>query len=153
MSRHEAITTSEWTFAVWRGADMIDFRRARNILTDLGLREMALRSTAGTTSVNSHMAVGTGVRAESAADVALQTEVGRRPFTARGVDGTTERYTCTFSHAQLGGVDRNISEAGIFTQAAPGGTLIHRVTTDPVAIGAADTLTITTTVGHRNGTS
>ena len=119
-------------------------------LTTAGMREMALRSTGGTTSQNTHMAVGTGVRSEAIADVGLQTEVARRAFDSRTVDGTTERYVCAFTRATLGNVDRNISEAGIFTLSA-GGICVHRVTTDPITVAHNDTLTVTTTVGHRNG--
>ena len=152
VDKHAAITSSFWRLEVWRGDDLRAVRHARNVLTTVGMREMALRSTGGTTSQNTHMAVGTGVRAETIADVALQTEVARRAFDTRTVDGTTERYTCAFTRATLGGVDRNISEAGILTLSV-GGLLIHRVTTDPITVSYNDTLTITTMVGHRNGAS
>ena len=150
--KHTTITSSAWQFEVWRGNELRALKYARNVLTDGGLREMALRSTGGTTSQNTHMAVGTGVRAEAASDVALQAEVGRRAMDSRTVDGSTERYTCAFNRVQLGSITRHISEAGIFTLSV-GGILVHRVTTDPVTVGIPDTLTITTTVGHRNGAS
>lgn len=152
MSVHETITTSVWEFAVWRGASMVDFRRAHNILTNVGLREMALRNTGGTTSINSHMAVGTRAVAESPADGRMPQEIARLPMATAAVNGTTERYTCAFGgRANLGNVVRQIAEAGIFTQAAPGGVLVHRVATAPIEIRPDDTLTIATTVGHRNG--
>ena len=127
----------------------------KNIITTLGLTEMAKRGLpTGTKTTNSHFGVGIGTRLENLADTDLQTQVGnRKAITSATQFGTSARFASFFSYSNVGSQVRQIAEAGIFT-AATAGILISRYTTEnPAEINSTDTLTLSVTITHENGTT
>ena len=134
---------------------LLTFQQRLNILTTSGLVEMAKRGTDDTTTGtgSTHCAVGTGTTAEALGDKTLQTEIDRKEFDIdgdRGTAGSTERYAMAFSYSDLGSVDRNITEAGLFTKASVG-ELIARVTSAAIPVTTARIMTVTIDVSHSNG--
>ena len=121
-----------------------------NILTNLGMSEMAKRSTGATASHNTHHAVGTGLTAETLNDATLETEVGRKEIGSALVSNQTERYGSSFSYEDVGSENRDITEAGILT-AAVNGILILRITSDPQPLTEDRLITVQTNVSHQNG--
>lgn len=126
------------------------WNRARNILTTAGMAEMAKSRTGQTSSTNSHHGIGTGTVSETLGDTSLGTEEDRKSVGSRSVSGTTERYTTAFSDADVSGLPKDITEAGIFT-AASGGIMIARVTANAVRLSSGRIITVGTTVSHENG--
>ena len=122
-----------------------------NIITTLGLTEMAKRNVGTSSSSNTHHAVGIGTRIEDLSDTDLQSQVGaRRPIQTKSVYAGSERYATAFNRSQVGNTGRQISEAAIFT-AATGGIMMMRVTTDqPAAITSQASCTISSTLQHTN---
>ena len=172
MSIHDTLTKSAWnlqTFnssvADWNKIDLIKFLnehdtkptqkiKGNNVITQAGLREIALRNLPNTVSPtrNTHHAVGTGTRLEGLSDTVLQAEVGRKAIVSSAEFAGAERYASFFARGDVGNQDRQITEAGIFTAAADGILFCRFTTTQPLIINADDTLTISTTISHVNGT-
>lgn len=114
-----------------------------NVVTNVGKAWIAGRM-AGTPTVMSHMAVGTGAAAAAAADTALASEVattGRKALTSTTPSNNTVVYSATFA---AGEATATLAEAGLFN-ASSGGTMLAR-TNISVTKGAADTLTINWTI-------
>ena len=101
---------------------------------------------------NSHMAVGTGSRIAALADESLQTEVGRKAITSATYFGGTERYASFFSRGDVGSQNRDIREAGILTAATAGQLICRYTTAQPIEINQTDTMTVSATITHQNGT-
>ena len=176
MDIHDSITRSTWKIQTWDNnevqfndkkllEELDELERTKqikpltssttsNILTRVGLVEIAKsRLPTGAKTNNTHYAVGTGNRLESLADTELQVEVGRRAITSYTQHATEERYATAFNRSHVGNEDREISETGIMT-AESGGILILRTTTDqPGLISATKTVTVSTTISHRNATT
>ena len=95
-----------------------------------------------TSTVMTHMGVGTSSTAAALTDTALvaQHSDGRQPLTTSGgvVAGAVITFHRTFAAADQTGA---ITEAGIFT-AATGGTMLARTVFGVVNKGALDTMTI-----------
>lgn len=121
-----------------------------NILTNIGMNEMGKRSTAESSSTNTHHAIGTGTTTETISDTVLETEVGRKVIGTRNVVNQTERYSTAFTSADIT-PPQNISEAGILTEAALG-VLIMRITATPVELDTGKVITLQTNITHQNGT-
>lgn len=119
------------------------------ILTNVGMNEMAKRSTDNTSTTNTHHAIGTGTTTETVGDTSLQTQVGIKVIGTRDVVNQTERYGTSFTGGDIS-PPKNITEAGIFT-AISGGILIMRITTTPVNLDIGKIITIQTNVTHQNG--
>lgn len=131
-------------------ASFIAQSKAHNILTLLGMSEMAKRSTGDSNSTNGFHAVGIGQSAETINDTTLEDEVGRKAIGSRTVVNQTERYGSVFNSADVTNPPRDISEAGILTANALG-ILIMRVTSVPVSLPVGLLLTLQTNVTHQNG--
>lgn len=121
-----------------------DERQFKNMVVDLGKAYIAGRVGPNATTAMSHMAVGTGVAAPTAANATLGTEVGTRSAMGAGITqtGATITYSATFAAGNGTGA---LTEAGIFN-AATGGTMLCRTTFAAVNKGASDTISITWTV-------
>ena len=173
MSIHDTVTNSVWdlqTFDTsivdnWNKINLIKFLNehdtkpsqkiiGNNVITQAGLREIALRNLPNTVSPtrNTHHAVGTGTRLEGLSDTVLQAEVGRKAIVSSAEFAGAERYASFFARGDVGNQDRQITEAGIFTAATDGILFCRFTTTQPLIINIDDTLTISTTISHINGT-
>ena len=124
-----------------------------NILTNIGMAEMAKRAIGTSATSNTHHAVGVGATAETLNDLTLETEAGRKLVGAKSVVNQTERYGSAFTYANVGSVNQNITEAGIYTgpNSNPNSVLMLRVTSDPQTITVDRVLTVQTNVSHQNG--
>ena len=124
--------------------------KIENILTNPGMSEMSKRSVGLSASTNSHHAIGIGTTAESLNDITLENEVGRKEIGTRTVANQTERYGSAFSFADVGSINRSITEAGMLT-ANVGGILVLRITSDPQPITGDRLVTVQTNISHQNG--
>jgi len=121
-----------------------------NILPNVGMTEMGKRSTAESSTTNTHHAIGTGVTAAALADTTLETEVGRKVIGDRVVVNQTERYGTAFTSSDIT-PPKTITEAGILTLSSGGVLILH-------VIGAGQLLdtglivTVQTNITHANGT-
>lgn len=124
--------------------------RIANILPNLGMTEMGKRSTAESSTTNTHHAIGTGVTAAALGDTTLETEVGRVAIGDRVVVNQTERYGTAFTSSDIT-PPKTITEAGVLTLASGGVLILH-------VIGAGQLLdtglivTVQTNITHANGT-
>jgi len=124
--------------------------RLKNLLPNVGMQEMAKRSTAEVSTTNTHHAIGTGTTAAALGDTALETEVGRKTIGDRVVVNQTERYGTAYTSADIT-PPKTITEAGVLTLASGGVLILH-------VIGAGQLLdtglivTVQTNITHANGT-
>ena len=128
----------------------LSYEERLNILTNLGMAEMGKRSTAESTTTNTHHGIGTGITSETVSDTVLQTEVGRKVIGTRAVVNQTERYGTAFTDADVT-VPKTITEAAIFTLLVAG-VMILRITAAGQLLDTGNIITIQTNVTHINGT-
>ena len=174
MSIHDTITRSVWDLQTfdssvvsdWNKIDLIKFLynepdtkpknkiNGNNVITQAGLQQIALRNLPNTTNPtrNTHHGIGIGTRLEGLNDTHLQREVGRKSIVSSAEFAGAERYASFFTRGDVGDADRQITEAGIFTAATDGILFCRFTTTQPLIINIDDTLTISTTISHINGT-
>ena len=115
-------------------------RENKNLVVTAGKTWIAARMK-DTSTVMTHMGIGTGTNAAAAGDTALQTlKSPRVALTTSGgtVAGSVITYACTYP---AGAHEDAITEAGIFT-AATGGTMLARTVFTVVNKGALDSMTI-----------
>jgi len=120
-----------------------DVREIENLVVNSGIAFIAQRLISTPTAM-SHMAIGTGTTAASAAQTALVAEVGRVALTSSTnitttVTNDTVQYVASFPAATGTGA---ITEAGIFN-AASAGTMLNRTVFSVVNKGAGDAMSIT----------
>jgi hypothetical protein len=89
------------------------------------------------------MAIGTGTTPASTSDTTLETEIARAAFTSSSVSTNVVSLSNTYAAGTGTG---SISEAGIFTNATSGGTMLSHVVFSSIGKGALDTLTINWTI-------
>lgn len=122
-----------------------DRREIKNLIVGAGLGHIASRLTGTAQAVMSHMAIGSGSTAATAANTTLGSELGRVALASTTLSGTYSQnlvYTATFGAGTGTG---SITEAGIFN-AASSGTMLCRTTFALITKGAGDTLQVTWTV-------
>jgi len=116
-------------------------QETNNLVVTAGKEWVAARMK-DTSTVMTHMGVGTGTTAAVIANTALETQHGdgRQTLTTSGgsVAGAVITFHRTFAAGNQTGA---ITEAGIFT-AASGGTMLARTVFGVVNKGALDTMTI-----------
>jgi hypothetical protein len=113
------------------------------LMQNLGLAYLALCVTDGSTSVPSHIAIGTGTGNESAADTTLGTEVDSRGATTNSRETVTQTNdTAVYVGQVTAGAARSVTEAALFT-ASSGGTMITRGKFAAVSLSTNDTIKIT----------
>ena len=115
-------------------------QETENLVVTAGKEWVAARMK-DTSTVMTHMGVGTGTTAAVIANTALETQLStRETLTTSGgvVAGAVITFHRTFS---AGGHEGAITEAGIFT-AASAGTMLARTVFGVVNKGALDTMTI-----------
>lgn len=116
-------------------------QETNNLVVTAGKEWVAARMK-NTSTVMTHMGVGTGTTAAVIANTALETQHGdgRQTLTTSGgsVSGAVITFHRTFAAGNQTGA---ITEAGVFT-AATGGTMLCRTVFGVVNKGALDTMTI-----------
>ena len=118
-------------------------REVDNLVVGAGLGHIASRMTSTASDVMSHMQLGTGSTAATAANTALETALSpRNALTSTTLGGAYNQqltYLATFIAGEATGTLR---EAGIFN-ASSGGTMLCRTVFSAISKGAGDTLEVT----------
>jgi hypothetical protein len=110
-----------------------------NLVVTAGKEWVAARMK-NTSTVMTHMAIGTGTTAAAIANTTLGTEVARQALSTSG--GTVAGAVITFATSYAAGTGTGaITEAGVLN-AASGGTMLARTVFGVVNKGALDTMTI-----------
>ena len=121
-----------------------DEREVDNLVVTTGKNFVASRMKDTTSSVMSHMAIGTDNTAAAAGDTTLGSESARVALTSTTVTNNDVVYVATFG-AGTPSSAASITEAGIFN-ASSLGTMLCRTVFSVVSKGAQDSLSITWTV-------
>ena len=111
----------------------------KNLVVTSGKNYIASRIKDASATAMTHMAIGTGSTAASAANTTLGTEGGRVSLSDTVVSTNTVTYTATFPAGTGTGA---VTEAGVFN-ASSGGTLLCRTTFPAVNKAAGDSIAIT----------
>ncbi len=131
-----------------RDGRMIASRRRHNLVVDAGKADMVSRLVVLPTSLYRHMRLGTNGEAPTPEQTSIMAFVpgSNRTCDSAVVSGDrTATMTCTWQPADFAAT--GIQEAGLFDQLTPdGGTMLARVTFEPVSKSLLDTLKITWTV-------
>ena len=114
----------------------------KNMVMTVGKNFIASRIKDATSTVMSHMGVGTGTTAESVGQTALVTQLIRVALTSTTVTNNQVVYAATFAAGEGTGA---ITEAGIFN-ASSAGTMLSRTVFSVVNKAAGDTLIINWTI-------
>lgn len=121
-----------------------DEREVDNLVVTTGKNFVASRMKDTTSSVMSHMAIGTGSTAAAAGDTALGSESARVALTSTTVSNNDVVYSATFS-AGTPSSAAAITEAAIFN-ASSSGTMLCRTVFSVINKQSADALSVTWTV-------
>jgi hypothetical protein len=113
-----------------------------NLVVTAGKNFVASRIKDATTTVMTHMAIGTGAVAAAAGDTGLGSEAARTTLISTTVTDNVVTYVATFGPGTGSGA---ISEAGLFN-AVSAGTMFCRTTFAVVNKGVSDSMTITWSV-------
>lgn len=124
-------------------------QRLDNILTNVGMTDMAENRTNESSLHTSHVAVGSDNTAETVTDTALGTEEDRKAWSELVTVDQTERYAGSFVRSDFGS-DVTLREAGGFT-AASGPICVFRVTFADKPISTGQIMTVQVSVQHQNG--
>jgi hypothetical protein len=118
-----------------------DQRYIPNLVVAVGKEYIAQRMEANSTSVMSHMAVGTGNVVPSVSDTTLVGEIDRLPLDSTTRTANVLTYITTFP---AGNATGTIAEAGIFNDPTDNtGAMLCRTRFNEVNKGAADVVVIT----------
>jgi hypothetical protein len=140
MNQQDFIKATGDVTLVLRGPDgqIKDTQEIKNLVVTTGKNFIAGRMT-GTTTIMSHMAIGSTATAAAAGDTALGGELGRVVLSSGTTTGAVTTYAATFP---VGTGTGAVVEAGLFN-ASSAGTMLARTTFAVVNKGANDTVTIT----------
>ena len=131
----------ELTISVFdRNGNLKEAKKVPNLVVTVGKNYIASRMVGTSSTVMSHMAIGTGTGTPIAGDTTLGTEAGRVALTAFTASTNTVTATATFPSATGTGA---ITEAGIFNNSTSGGTMLCRTTFPVVNKAAGDSIAIT----------
>lgn len=123
-----------------------DSRECKNLVVNTGLAYIASRMTGTAKDVMSHMALGSGTTAASAAQTALVTQLGaREALDSTGITGTNSEKVVYAASFEAGDATGAVTEAGIFN-AASGGDMLCRTVFAVVNKAADDTMAVTWTI-------
>ena len=135
-----------------RKHSVLDFeQRLDNILTNVGMTNMAKNRTAESSASTLAVAVGSSATAEALSDTALIAELDRKAWSEAVTVNQTERYAGSFVRSDFAS-DVTLREAGGLTNAVSGGVLIFRVTFADKSISSGQIMTCQVAVTHVNGT-
>jgi hypothetical protein len=110
-----------------------------NLVVTAGKNYIASRMVGTSSSIMSHMAIGTGTATPAVANTTLGTEAGRVALSSGTASGNEVTYTATFPAGTGTGA---ITEAGVFN-ASSSGTMLCRTTFPVVNKAAGDSIAIT----------
>lgn len=110
-----------------------------NLVVTVGKNYIASRMASNTSTVMSHMAIGTGTGTPVAGDIALGIEAGRVAVSSFSATTNTVTATATFPAGTGTG---SITEAGILN-ASTAGTMLCRTTFPVVNKASSDSIAIT----------
>ena len=116
----------------------------KHLVVTSGKGYVASRMKDASSSVMSHMAIGTGTTAAAAGNTALVSESARVSLTSTTVNNNDVVYVATFP-AGTPSSAAAVTEAAIFN-ASSGGTMLCRTVFSVINKGTSDALTITWTV-------
>jgi hypothetical protein len=112
-----------------------------NLVVTAGKTYIASRMVGTSSSIMSHMAIGTGTSTPAVGNTGLTTEAGRKALSTGTSSNNQVTYTATFD-AGLG--TGAITEAGIFNSGTAGqGTMLCRTTFPVVNKAAGDSIAVT----------
>lgn|SRR3990167_2391298 len=115
-----------------------------NLIVTVGKTFAASRMSSASTTVMTHMAIGSGTTAAVVGNTTLETELARVALTVSG--GTPSGGSISYAASFGAGVGTGtITEAGILN-ASSGGTLLARAVFTAIPKGAGDTIDIVWTV-------
>ena len=118
-------------------------REETNTVVTTGLNFIASRIGGDSSSLMSHMAIGSGTTTAAASDTDLESILGsREALDSTTVTNNTIKYIASFESGEGSGA---VTEAGIFN-ASSGGTMLCRTTFPVVNKIVDDVLTITWTI-------
>lgn len=130
----------ELTISVFdRNGNLKEAKKVPNLVVTVGKNYIASRMVGTSSTVMSHMAIGTGTGTPAVGDTALGTQAGIVALTAFTSSTNTVTATATFAAGTGTGA---ITEAGIFN-ASSSGTLLCRTTFPVVNKAAGDSIAIT----------
>lgn len=113
-----------------------------NLIVTVGKAMLASLLSGASSTIPTHMAIGTSATAPALSDTALGAEIARVAFSSNTPAGTTVTYVANYG---VGVGTGTIQEAGLFS-ASVAGTLLSRSTSISVTKAAGDTLQITWTI-------
>ena len=116
-------------------------QETENLVVTAGKEWVAARMK-DTSTVMTHMGIGTSTTAAAAGQTALVAELDRNALTSTTVSTNTVAYGCTWAAGDGTGA---ITEAGLF-DAASTGDMLARTVFSVVNKGASDSITITWTI-------
>lgn len=119
------------------------YREVDNLITTAGKNYLAGGVLGSISAPMLGMAVGTGTTAAAIGDTTLQTEVTRQAFSSSSTSANVATMSRTFAAGDGTGA---LTEAGLFSNATTGGTMLSRVVFSVINKGALDSLTITWTI-------
>ena len=119
--------------------DELEVREVKNLIVAVGKNVITSRLLGNTTSIPSHMAVGTSNTAATTAQTALGTEAGRVVLDSSTRTNNTIAYVATFPAGTGTG---SLTEAAILN-ASSAGDMLCRTNFNAVNKGAADVIVIT----------
>lgn len=105
---------------VYDNGKLVDERQGSNLIMDLGIAMMASRLVAATYNPVSHIAIGTGDTAPTAADTTLETEVDREAATITFITTDTTNDTVQLVYIFDISGNKTLAEAGLFNDASAG---------------------------------
>jgi len=144
----QRISEANVLLEILRDGRVIASRRRHNLVVDAGKTDIASRLVVLPTSLYRHMRLGTDGEAPTPEHTSLLAFV---PGSNRTCDSAvmsgdrTATMTCTWQPADFAAT--GIQEAGLFDQLGPdSGSMLARVTFEPVSKSLLDTLKITWTI-------
>ena len=144
MNATENLKASGSLRVVVTGADgkVKEEREFKNLVVTVGKNFVASRMVGTSSTVMSHMAIGSDNTPAAAADTALGSELGRVALAGASAANNVVTYTATFP---AGTGTSAVVEAGIFN-AGSAGTMLCRTVFAVVNKGVDDAMSITWTV-------
>lgn len=145
---HSKLSISGRLTIVLYGPDGVvkDQRKINNLVVGTGLGHIVSRMTGTSSNVMSHLQLGTGSTAATAANTALEAAISPRnalvSTTAGGTYSEQLTYVASFIAGEATG---SLREAAIFN-ASSSGTMLCRTVFPVINKGAGDTLQITWTI-------
>jgi hypothetical protein len=128
--------------STWRDLGVV----SRRVVTNAGVQYMALDFVSGAASISNfkYHASGTGAVAENVTDTALGTEVGAARIAGTNSNPANGQYRTVAVLPYI--APFTITEHGIFSQLAVGGTLWDRSVFAPIGVVSGDSIEFTYTL-------